>query len=56
MLTFVRIAPLWFLLSRPYQAFLYHVYFRFRCPGDGSRVRDCIASGNCGCNNRPDNQ
>lgn len=50
----MRYVPFWIFKSRPFQAFLYHVYFRIWCPhpiGDYSSVRDCIASGNCGCNN-----
>lgn len=33
------------------QWFLYRVYYRFYCPGGGVRVRDCVAAGECGCNN-----
>lgn len=49
---FVRIAPLSWCLSRPFQAFTYRVYYRIWCPGGNQRVRDCIAAGECGCNNR----
>lgn len=48
---FIRIAPLRAVLSAPFQAFLYHVYYRTHCPGSDMLVRDCVAGGECGCNN-----
>lgn len=51
---FVRIAPLSWCLSWPFQAWwLGRVYFNVWCPADNRTVRDCIASGECGCNNNP---
>lgn len=49
---FLAIAPERTILTNWFQAYLYHVYYRFWCPGGDGRVRDCIASGKCGCNNR----
>lgn len=49
----MKYVPLWLFKTYTFQLFLAHVYFRFVCPGDGRRVRDCIASGDCGCNNNP---
>jgi hypothetical protein len=48
---FVRLAPVRMVLSRPFQAFVSRVYFRTWCPGGNGLVRDCIAKGECGCNN-----
>jgi hypothetical protein len=48
---FIRLAPLSWCLSRPFQSFLYHIYFHFWCPGSDKRVHECIAAGECGCNN-----
>lgn len=51
----MKYVPLWIFKSRPFQAFLYHVYFRYWCPApivrELMKVRDCVASGQCGCNN-----
>lgn len=47
----MRFVPTWLFISRPFQSFLYHVYFRIYCPGGSGRVRDCVASGQCGCRN-----
>lgn len=51
---FVRIAPLSWCLSWPFQLWwLHRVYFRIWCPGDAyMRVRDCIAAGECCCYNQ----
>jgi hypothetical protein len=50
----IRILPRWFLLSRPGQLFLYHVYYRYYCPRpviDNPSARACVRAGKCGCDN-----
>ena len=49
---FVGIAPLWIVLSNPFQRFLSRVYYQTWCPGRDLLVRDCIARGECGCDNQ----
>jgi hypothetical protein len=52
----IRILPRWLLLSRPGQLFLYHVYYRYRCPYpviEDPSARACVEGGHCGCNNAP---
>lgn len=43
--------PLRIYKSNAFQAFLYHVYYRFRCPGGTTSARECVRKGKCGCNN-----
>lgn len=43
--------PLWIILSRTFQLLLYHTYYRYYCPGSYGRARDCVRSGECGCDN-----
>jgi hypothetical protein len=36
--------------------FLYHVYYRYRCPYpviEDRSARACVEGGHCGCNNAP---
>jgi len=48
----MRFVPMWLFNSDVFQFwFLRHVYFRIWCPGGSGRVRDCVASGTCGCEN-----
>lgn len=52
-LAFARHAPWSWCVSRPFQGWwLAKIYYRIWCPGGNQRVRDCIAAGECGCNNR----
>lgn len=50
----IKHLPIWVLKSRPFQAFLYHVVYRYRCPYPIKHdwARDCVRSGECGCNNQ----
>lgn len=47
----IRWLPLRVILSNPFQLFLAHVYYRFRCAGSNLSVRECIRRGECGCDN-----
>jgi hypothetical protein len=49
----VKLMPYRLIVSRPGQAFLYHVVYRYWCPGGPLTVRECIRRGECGCSNRP---
>lgn len=50
---FLNIAPRRTCLTNWFQWYLGKVYYRFWCPGGDGRVRDCIAKGDCGCDNGP---
>lgn len=44
--------PLWLQSIFLRSTFLQSLLFRVVCPGDGSKwVRDCVKSGECGCDN-----
>ena len=43
--------PLRVILSYPFQWLLSRTYYRFYCPGSDGRARDCVRSGQCGCDN-----
>lgn len=47
----MKYVPFWIFKSYWFQMFLAKVYFRYYCPGGDGLVRDCIASGKCGCDN-----
>lgn len=48
----MKFVPIWLFKSYAFQMwFLRPIYFRIWCPGGGGRVRDCVRSGNCGCDN-----
>lgn len=43
--------PLWVQSILIRSQWLQAIYYRFRCPGGGRWVKDCIAAGDCGCDN-----
>lgn len=43
--------PLWLFKTSAFQAFLYHVYYRYHCPGSNLMARECVGRGECGCDN-----
>lgn len=43
---------LWWAIQHRIDRLVALIYRRY-CPGSGNLARDCIAAGNCGCNNAP---
>lgn len=48
----VGVVPLRVILTNWFQRVVLGTYYRYYCPGDGRRARDCVRGGDCGCNNR----